>query len=41
MRRCSGFVYRWAIRIKDFGERVHCLAIVRLELAVKEFAWKK
>jgi hypothetical protein len=30
-----GFFYRMAIRIKDFGERLHVNAIIRLGLWIK------
>lgn len=35
-----GFVYRWGIRIKDFGERIHSGRIQRLGLAIKDAALK-
>ena len=33
-----GFVYRWGLRIKDFGERVHCRGIQRTGIAIKDAA---
>lgn len=35
-----GFIYRVGIRIKDFGERVHCGGIQRLGIAIKDAALK-
>lgn len=35
-----GFVYRWGIRIKGFGERIHSGRIQRLGLAIKDAALK-
>ena len=33
-----GFVYRWGMRIKDFGERVHCRGIQRMGMAIRDVA---
>ena len=33
-----GFVYRWGMRIKDFGERIHSGRIQRLGIAIREAA---
>lgn len=35
-----GFVYRWGIRIKDFGERIHSGRIQRLGIAIMDTALK-
>jgi hypothetical protein len=31
-----GFLYRWAMRLKDFGESHNCGALVRFGLAVRD-----
>jgi hypothetical protein len=31
-----GFLYRWAIRLKDFGERHKLVTFIRMGLALKE-----
>jgi hypothetical protein len=31
-----GFLYRWAIRLKDFGERHNFAVFIRIGLALKE-----
>lgn len=33
-----GFVYRWGMRIKEFGERVHSRGIRRMGIAIKDAA---
>jgi len=35
-----GFVYRWGMRIKDFGERIHSGCVQRLGIAIKDMAMK-
>lgn len=35
-----GFVYRWGMRIKDFGERIHSGRIQRLGIAIRDAALK-
>lgn len=36
----TGFVYRWGLRIKDFGERIHSGRIQRLGITIKDAALK-
>ena len=36
--RMMGFVYRWGMRIKDFGERIHSGIVQRLGIALKDVA---
>lgn len=35
-----GFVYRWGLRIKDFGERIRSGRIQRLGIAIRDAALK-
>jgi hypothetical protein len=35
------FVYRIAIGVKDLGERLHCLHLIRLGYALRELVWKR
>lgn len=35
-----GFLYRLGGSLKDFGERVRCIRIVRIGLAIKDVALK-
>ncbi|MEE3436427.1 MAG: hypothetical protein VZQ47_12830 [Treponema sp.] len=35
-----GFVYRWGLRIKDFGERNKIRSLQRLGLRIKDAALK-
>lgn len=34
----AGFVYRWGMRIKDFGERIKSGSSQRLGLAIRDVA---
>ena len=35
-----GCIYRWGMRIKDFGERIHSGGIQRIGIAIKNAALK-
>jgi hypothetical protein len=34
-------LFRWAIRIKDLGERLHFSPLIRLGYALRERVWKR